>query len=46
MTLRVVDIVVLDGPTANLDADTATRVLDTVLERCTERTTALLGHAG
>jgi ABC-type transport system involved in cytochrome bd biosynthesis fused ATPase/permease subunit len=38
------DAVVLDEPTANLDADTATRVLDTVLERCAERTTVLLGH--
>jgi thiol reductant ABC exporter CydC subunit len=39
------DVVVLDEPTANLDAETATRVLDTVLERCAERTTVLLGHS-
>ncbi len=39
------DVVVLDEPTANLDAGTADRVLDTVLERCAERTTVLLGHA-
>jgi ATP-binding cassette subfamily C protein CydCD len=39
------DVVVLDEPTANLDADTATRVLDTVLERCVGRTTVLLGHS-
>ena len=39
------DVVVLDEPTAHLDAHTATRVLDTVLERCAERTTVLLGHS-
>jgi ABC-type transport system involved in cytochrome bd biosynthesis fused ATPase/permease subunit len=39
------DVVVLDEPTANLDAETATRVLDTVLERCADRTTVLLGHS-
>ena len=39
------DVVVLDEPTANLDADTARRVLDTVLERCDDRTTLLLGHS-
>jgi ABC-type transport system involved in cytochrome bd biosynthesis fused ATPase/permease subunit len=40
------DVVVLDEPTANLDATTAARVLDTVLDRCDERTTILLGHVG
>jgi ATP-binding cassette subfamily C protein CydCD len=40
------DVVVLDEPTANLDAATAARVLDTVLDRCDDRTTILLGHAG
>jgi ATP-binding cassette subfamily C protein CydC len=40
------DVVVLDEPTANLDPETAERVLDTVLERCAERTTVLLGHGG
>jgi len=39
------DVVVLDEPTANLDVDTAALVLDTVLDRCAERTTILLGHA-
>ena len=38
------DVVVLDEPTANLDAVTAARVLDTVLTRCAGRTTVLLGH--
>jgi thiol reductant ABC exporter CydC subunit len=38
------DVVVLDEPTANLDADTAAQVLDTVLDRCADRTTVLLGH--
>jgi ABC-type transport system involved in cytochrome bd biosynthesis fused ATPase/permease subunit len=38
------DVVVLDEPTANLDADTAAHVLDTVLERCDGRSTILLGH--
>jgi ATP-binding cassette subfamily C protein CydCD len=40
------DVVVLDEPTANLDATTAAQVLDTVLDRCDDRTTVLLGHAG
>lgn len=39
------DVVVLDEPTANLDAETAAQVLDTVLDRCADRTTLLLGHA-
>jgi ABC-type transport system involved in cytochrome bd biosynthesis fused ATPase/permease subunit len=39
------DVVVLDEPTANLDAATAAQVLDTVLGRCADRTTVLLGHA-
>ncbi len=39
------DVVVLDEPTANLDVETAEHVLDTVLDRCAERTTILLGHA-
>jgi ABC-type multidrug transport system fused ATPase/permease subunit len=38
------DIVVLDEPTANLDAVTAARVLDTVLDHCDDRTTVLIGH--
>ena len=38
------DVVVFDEPTANLDADTAARVLETVLDRCALRTTILLGH--
>ncbi len=38
------EVVVLDEPTANLDADTADRVLDTVLDHCADRTTVLLGH--
>jgi ABC-type transport system involved in cytochrome bd biosynthesis fused ATPase/permease subunit len=38
------DVLVLDEPTANLDADTAAHVLDTVLERCDGRSTILLGH--
>jgi ATP-binding cassette, subfamily C, bacterial CydCD len=38
------DVVVLDEPTANLDADTAADVLATVLDRCARRTTILLGH--
>ncbi len=38
------DVVVLDEPTANLDADTAAEVISTVLERCEQRTTILLGH--
>ena len=38
------DVVVLDEPTAILDADTAALVLDTVLDRCAEPTTILLGH--
>jgi ATP-binding cassette subfamily C protein CydCD len=38
------DVVVLDEPTANLDAQTASQVLDTVLDRCADRTTLLLGH--
>ncbi len=38
------DVVVLDEPTANLDADTARQVLATVLDHCTERTTIVLGH--
>jgi ATP-binding cassette subfamily C protein CydCD len=40
------DVVVLDEPTANLDAATAARVLGTVLDHCDERTTILLGHDG
>jgi ABC-type transport system involved in cytochrome bd biosynthesis fused ATPase/permease subunit len=40
------DVVVLDEPTANLDAPTAALVLDTVLTRCADRTTVLLGHRG
>jgi ABC-type transport system involved in cytochrome bd biosynthesis fused ATPase/permease subunit len=40
------DVVVLDEPTANLDAATAAQVLDTVLDRCDDRTTILLGHEG
>ena len=39
------DAVVLDEPTANLDSATATQVLDTVLDRCADRTTLLLGHS-
>ncbi len=39
-------IVVLDEPTANLDARTARQVLSTVLRRCDDRTTILLGHGG
>ncbi len=39
------EIVVLDEPTAHLDAATAGQVLDIVLERCAGRTTVLLGHA-
>jgi ATP-binding cassette subfamily C protein CydCD len=39
------DAVVLDEPTANLDTETAAQVLDTVLDRCADRTTVLLGHA-
>ena len=39
------DVVVLDEPTANLDAATAAQVLATVLERCDDRTTIVLGHA-
>ncbi len=39
------DAVVLDEPTANLDAATATQVLETVLDRCADRTTLLLGHS-
>jgi ATP-binding cassette subfamily C protein CydCD len=38
------DVVVLDEPTANLDAATASHVLDTVLAHCADRTTILLGH--
>jgi ATP-binding cassette subfamily C protein CydCD len=38
------DVVVLDEPTANLDARTAAQVLDTVLDHCADRTTILLGH--
>jgi ATP-binding cassette, subfamily C, bacterial CydCD len=38
------DVVVLDEPTANLDADTAAEVLATVLDQCAPRTTILLGH--
>jgi thiol reductant ABC exporter CydC subunit len=38
------DVVVLDEPTAQLDATTAQHVLDTVLDRCAERTTVLLTH--
>jgi ABC-type transport system involved in cytochrome bd biosynthesis fused ATPase/permease subunit len=38
------EVVVLDEPTANLDAETASSVLTTVLEHCSERTTLLLGH--
>ncbi len=38
-------VIILDEPTANLDADTATRVLETVLAHCADRTTILLGHA-
>jgi ABC-type transport system involved in cytochrome bd biosynthesis fused ATPase/permease subunit len=38
------DAVVLDEPTANLDAATAAQVLDTVLEHCARTTTILLGH--
>ena len=36
--------VVLDEPTANLDAATAELVLATVLDRCSDRTTVVLGH--
>ncbi len=39
-------VVVLDEPTANLDAATAELVLATVLERCGDRTTVVLGHGG
>jgi ABC-type transport system involved in cytochrome bd biosynthesis fused ATPase/permease subunit len=39
-------IVVLDEPTANLDARTADQVLTTVLAQCSDRTTVLLGHSG
>ena len=39
------DVVVLDEPTANLDAATASQVLATVLDRCAERTTIVLGHS-
>jgi ABC-type transport system involved in cytochrome bd biosynthesis fused ATPase/permease subunit len=38
------EVVVLDEPTANLDAETAGNVLTTVLEHCSTRTTVLLGH--
>ena len=38
------DVVVLDEPTANLDADTAGEVLATVLDHCARRTMILLGH--
>ncbi|MGE5212019.1 MAG: thiol reductant ABC exporter subunit CydC, partial [Acidobacteriota bacterium] len=38
------DVVVLDEPTANLDAATAAHVLDTVLTHCADRTTIVLGH--
>ncbi len=37
-------VIVLDEPTANLDADTAQHVLDTVLDHCADRTTVLLAH--
>jgi ABC-type transport system involved in cytochrome bd biosynthesis fused ATPase/permease subunit len=40
------DVVVLDEPTANLDTATAAQVLGTVLDRCDDRTTILLGHVG
>jgi ABC-type transport system involved in cytochrome bd biosynthesis fused ATPase/permease subunit len=39
-------VVVLDEPTANLDSATAEFVLATVLERCGDRTTVVLGHGG
>jgi ABC-type transport system involved in cytochrome bd biosynthesis fused ATPase/permease subunit len=38
------EVVVLDEPTANLDAATAAGVLTTVLDHCSDRTTILLGH--
>ncbi len=37
-------VVVLDEPTANLDADTAARVLATLADRLADRTTIVLGH--
>ncbi len=37
-------VVVLDEPTANLDANTADRVLATLHERFADRTTIVLGH--
>lgn len=37
-------VVVLDEPTANLDANTAERVLATLRERFADRTTIVLGH--
>jgi len=37
-------VVVLDEPTAHLDADTAEHVLDTTLDRFADRTTIVLGH--
>ncbi len=38
-------VVVLDEPTANLDRATADAVMATVLERCADRSTIVLGHA-
>ncbi|HSL75237.1 MAG TPA: thiol reductant ABC exporter subunit CydD [Ilumatobacteraceae bacterium] len=37
-------VVVLDEPTAHLDRDTAASVMATVLARCADRTTLVLGH--
>jgi ABC-type transport system involved in cytochrome bd biosynthesis fused ATPase/permease subunit len=37
-------VIVLDEPTAHLDARTARHVLTTVLGECADRTTVLLGH--
>jgi ATP-binding cassette, subfamily C, bacterial CydCD len=37
-------VIVLDEPAAHLDRPTAAAVMATVLERCTDRTTLVLGH--